>query len=206
MISIPVSDFKSIKGFIKMGLREIRRHFQRERQSAIRRFRKQKRLNMLASPGRHEFIIVLDHLKPAFNIGKIFRSADAFGAAEVHLVATNFFDPAPAKGSFKWVPAKFHADFKSCYQELIERHYTLFMMEAADGDALPSISMPAKSAFIFGNEEFGHSFNKDDYPRINALKIPQVGRVESLNVSSAASIVMYEYANRFDQNQNASIK
>ena len=84
-----------------MGLRENRRHFQRERQSAIRRFRKQKRINMMASPGRHEFIIVLDHLKPAFNIGKIFRSADAFGAAEVHLIATIFFDPAPAKGSFK---------------------------------------------------------------------------------------------------------
>jgi tRNA G18 (ribose-2'-O)-methylase SpoU len=177
----------------EMGLRQIRRHFQKERQSAIRRFRKQKRLNMVASPGRHEFIIVLDHLKPAFNIGKIFRSADAFGAAEVHLIATNFFDPAPAKGSFKWVPAKFHAGFKSCYEELLGRHYTLFMMGAAEGEDLPDIHMPAKSAFIFGNEEFGHSFNKDDYSRIKALKIPQFGRVESLNVSVAASVVMYEY-------------
>lgn len=176
-----------------MGLRENRRHFQRERQSAIRRFRKQKRLNMMASPGRHEFIIVLDHLKPAFNIGKIFRSADAFGAAEVHLIATNFFDPAPAKGSFKWVPAKFYAEFNSCYEELMGRHYTLFMMEAAEGKDLPGVNMPAKSAFIFGNEEFGHSFNTDDYHRIKALKIPQFGRVESLNVSIAASVVMYEY-------------
>ena len=176
-----------------MGLREIRRHLRRERQSAIRRFRKQKRLNSMASPGRHDFIVVLDHLKPAFNIGKIFRSADAFGAAEVHVVATNFFDPAPAKGSFKWVPAKFHVDFKSCYEELIRRHYTLFMMEAADGEALAYIKLPAKSAFIFGNEEFGHSFNKDDYNAIKSLKIPQFGRVESLNVSIAASIVMYEY-------------
>jgi tRNA G18 (ribose-2'-O)-methylase SpoU len=176
-----------------MGLREIRRHLRKERQSAIRRFRKQKRLNLMASPGRHDFIVVLDHLKPAFNIGKIFRSADAFGAAEVHLVATNFFDPAPAKGSFKWVPAKFHADFKNCYEDLIARDYTLFMMEAADGKALAYTKLPAKSAFIFGNEEFGHSFNKDDYTAIKSLKIPQFGRVESLNVSIAASIVMYEY-------------
>jgi tRNA G18 (ribose-2'-O)-methylase SpoU len=193
MINIFSSGFKSIKGFLKMGLREIRRHLQKERQSAIRRFRKQKRLNLMASSGRHDFIVVLDHLKPAFNIGKIFRSADAFGAAEVHLVATNFFDPAPAKGSFKWVPAKFHADFKSCYEYLIGRHYTLFMMETANGDMLSQIKLPPKSAFIFGNEEFGHSFNKDDYNRIKSLKIPQFGRVESLNVSIAASIVMYEY-------------
>lgn len=176
-----------------MGLREIRRHYQRERQSAIRRFRKQKRLNMTASPGRHEFIIVLDHLKPAFNIGKIFRSADAFGAAEVHLIATNSFDPAPAKGSFKWVPAKFHADFKSCYDELIGRHYTLFMVGATEGQGLFDADIPVQSAFIFGNEEFGHSFNREDYSEIKTLKIPQFGRVESLNVSIAASIVMYEY-------------
>ncbi len=180
-----------------MGLRKIRRHFQKERQSAIRRFRKQKRLNMMASPGRHEFIVVLDHLKPAFNIGKIFRSADACGAAEVHLIATNFFDPAPATGSFKWVPAKFHVDFQSCYKELRDRHYTPFMMEAAKGEELHEAHMPAKSAFIFGNEEFGHSFSKDDYSKIKALKIPQFGRVESLNVSIAASIVMYEYIRRF---------
>ena len=176
-----------------MGLREIRRHLRKERQSAIRRFRKQKRLNSMASPGRHDFIIVLDHLKPAFNIGKIFRSADAFGATEVHLIATSFFDPAPAKGSFKWVPAKFYADFLSCYEDLMNRHYTLFMMGAVEGEDLADVDMPAKSAFIFGNEEFGHSFNKDKYSGINALKIPQLGRVESLNVSIAASIVMYEY-------------
>ena len=176
-----------------MGLREIRRQLRRERQSAIRRFRKQKRLNSMASPGRHDFIVVLDHLKPAFNIGKIFRSADAFGAAEVHLVATNFFDPAPAKGSFKWVPAKFHADFKSCYEDLIARDYTLFILEPEEGEALACIKLPPRSAFVFGNEEFGHSFNKSDYNAIKSLRIPQFGRVESLNVSIAASVVMYEY-------------
>ena len=176
-----------------MGLREIRRRLQKERQSAIRRFRKQKRLNSMAIPGRHEFIVVLDHLKPAFNIGKIFRSADAFDAAEVHLIATPFFDPAPAKGSFKWVPAKFHDIFRSCYEELIQRNYTLFMMDPTEGEDLPDVAMPAKSAFIFGNEELGHRFNKDDYPEIKSLKIPQFGRVQSLNVSIAASIVMYEY-------------
>lgn len=176
-----------------MGLRKIRRHLQKERQSAIRRFRKHKRLNQVASPGRHKFIIVLDHLKPAFNIGKIFRSADAFGAREIHLIGTTFFDPAPAKGSFKWVPANFHEDFESCYTELIDRRYGLYMLDPADGKDLARVKMPEKSAFIFGNEELGHSFNIDDYSEILLLKIPQFGKVESLNVSIAASVVMYEY-------------
>ena len=176
-----------------MSLRKVRRHLQKERQSAIQRFKKQKRLNLMASPGRHGFIIVLDRLKPFFNIGKIFRSADAFGAAEIHLIATDFFDPAPAKGSFKWVPAKFHQNFASCYAELVDRGYTLYMLEASCGEDLACVNLPEKSAFIFGNEEFGHQFNADGYPKINSLKIHQVGKVESLNVSVAASIVMYEY-------------
>jgi tRNA G18 (ribose-2'-O)-methylase SpoU len=176
-----------------MGLRKIRRHYHNERQSAIRRFKKQKRKNLLALPGRHRFVIVLDHLKPAFNIGKIFRSADAFGAAGVHLIATEFFDPAPAKGSFKWVPARFHKNFEECHTELIARDYTLFAMDSATGQDLGVASLPEKSAFIFGNEEFGHQFDRSSYPMIKSLKINQVGRVESLNVSIAASIVMYEY-------------
>jgi tRNA G18 (ribose-2'-O)-methylase SpoU len=66
-------------------------------------------------------------------------------------------------------------------------------MDPAEGEDLPDVAMPAKSAFIFNNEELGHRFNKNDYPEIKLLKIPQFGRVESLNVSIAASIVMYEY-------------
>jgi tRNA G18 (ribose-2'-O)-methylase SpoU len=176
-----------------MGLRDIRRRLEKERLSAIKRFEKQKRANVLARGGLHEFIIVLDHLKPEFNIGKIFRSADAFGASEVHVIGTSFFDPSPAKGSFKYVPARFHNDFKNCYAQLNRQHYGLFTLEPADGENLSDVKLPVKSAFIFGNEEFGLSFNKEEFKGLRSLSIPQFGRVQSINVSIAASIVMYEY-------------
>ena len=67
------------------------------------------------------------------------------------------------------------------------------MLDPAEGEDLPEVTMPVKSAYIFGNEEVGHRFDRADYPAIKLLKIPQFGRVESLNVSIAASIVMYEY-------------
>ena len=101
-----------------MGLRNLRRRLHQERLSAIKRFEKHKRANLLSAPGVHEFVVVLDGLKPGFNIG---------------------------------------------------------------------------SAFIFGNEGFGFSFCKKEFRKIKALRIPQFGKVESLNVSIAASIVMYEY-------------
>ena len=65
-----------------------------------------------AKPGVHDFVLILDGLKPDFNVGKVFRSADAFGAREVHLVNIPFFNVFPSRGSFKHVPAKFHSNFK----------------------------------------------------------------------------------------------
>ncbi|MBW2409691.1 MAG: TrmH family RNA methyltransferase [Deltaproteobacteria bacterium] len=180
-----------------MDLRATRRRIARERLSATRRFEKQKRQNLMAVSGRHKFIIVLDHLKPAFNIGKIFRSGDAFGAQEVHVIGTSFFDPDPAKGSFKYVPARFYKDFQSCYDTLARLNYTLFTLQPDDGELLSAVELPVNSAFIFGNEEFGLSFRAEDFSAVKSLKIPQYGRVQSLNVSIAASIVMYEYIRQY---------
>ena len=145
-----------------------------------------------AKPGPHEFIIILDHLKPSFNVGKIFRSADAFGAKEVHLIGIDSFLTQSAKGAFKYVPAVFHTSFEACYERLKDE-YSFFILEPGAEEKLTGSTFPEKSAFIFGNEEVGISFDAATYPEIHSLSIPQFGKVESLNVSIAASIVMYEY-------------
>ena len=165
----------------------------KEKEQLLRRYEKNLRRNVLAEPGVHDFVVVLDNLKRSFNIGKIFRSADAMGASAVHLIGTDFFDPAPAKGSFKWVPAFFHKDFTSCHLKLREAGHTIFILSPENGKTINEISLPLRSAFVFGHEEFGFSFNKDDFPDLKELGIPQFGKVQSLNVSIAASIVMYEY-------------
>lgn len=171
----------------------LRRSKRKSRNLALQRYEKQRRRNLLATPGVHDFIIVLDNLKAGFNVPKILRSAEAFGAREVHLINIGPFDPAPAKGAFKNVPARFLGTFGECYSELKQDGYTLFTLEAEKGVKLAETTLPEKSAFIFGHEEMGLSFNPEEYPDIQPLSIPQYGRVESLNVSIAASIVMYEY-------------
>lgn len=168
----------------------------RAQNQALLRYEKQRQRNLLAKPGVHDFIVVMDSLKAGFNIPKILRSAEIFGACEVHLVDIGPFDPAASKGAFKNVPARFFDNFDQCHQDLTERGYILFTLEADRGNNLKDTTIPEKSAFIFGHEEFGLSFNPDDYPDIQGLSIPQFGQIESLNVSIAASIVMYEYIRR----------
>ncbi len=176
-----------------MGLRHDRRKVNMGRQLAIKRFKKQRQRNILARPGSHQFIVVLDHLKPRYNIGKIFRSADAFGANEVHLVGIDFFDPAPAMGSFKWVPAKFFDDIEVCFKHLLLRDYHLFLLDPESDADLAQIPFPHRSAFVFGHEGYGFSFHPDTYANLTRISIPQYGRVQSHNVSVAASLTMYEY-------------
>ena len=183
-----------------MGLRHDRRKINMGRELAIKRFKKQRQRNVLAKPGNHEFIVVLDHLKPRYNIGKIFRSADAFGAHEVHLVGIDFFDPAPAMGSFKWVPAKFFDDIDVCFQQLLNRGYHLFLLDPDTNADLTRTSFPSRSAFVFGHEEYGFSFDPGTYANLTKISIPQYGKVQSLNVSVAASLTMYEYVRQ----QNAA--
>jgi len=173
--------------------RECREQLKAERRNALKRYEKHRRRNLLAEPGPTPLVVVLDHLKAGFNVPKIFRTADAFGAHEVHLIGIGPFDPAPAKGAFKHVPARFHEDFDSCYGYLLERGYRLFALEPGCPNGLVTTVLPEKSAFILGHEERGLSFDRQDYPQVACLTIPQVGKVQSLNVSVAASIVMYEY-------------
>lgn len=179
-----------------MVSRKCREELRRERQQGLKRYEKHRRRNVMATPGKHEFVLVLDHLKAGFNVPKIFRSAEAFSAHAIHLINIGPFDPAPAKGSFKKVPAFFHEDFDSCYKQLTEEGYTLFTLEPECGDTLHKVELPEKSAFILGHEEIGISFKREEYPDIRCMHIPQFGPMESLNVSVAASIVMYEYVRR----------
>jgi tRNA G18 (ribose-2'-O)-methylase SpoU len=171
-----------------------RQALRRKRSLALQRYQKHRQRNRLAQPGEHSIALVLDHLKAGFNVAKIFRSAHAFGAAEVHLINIGPFDPAPAKGGFKHVPACFHDDFASCHQELRAKGYQVFILTPHSDDLLWSTPLPERSAFVLGHEEFGTSFDPADYPDIRSLTIPQFGPVESLNVAVAASIVLYEYA------------
>ena len=181
--------------------RKSKRERREARDLALERYTKQRQRNLLAQPGIHPFIMILDHMKAGFNVAKIFRSAEAFGAAEVHLVDIGPFDPSPAKGSFRKVPARFFATFEESYQDLVGRGYQIVRLDADCESSLLNTRLPVKCAFVLGHEEWGHSFELTDYPEIGCVSIPQFGQVESLNVAVAASVAMYEYVRQFSNDE-----
>lgn len=166
---------------------------EQEQERILKRYQKQRQRNVAAVPGEMPFAIVLDNLKAGFNVPKIFRSAHAFGATSVHLIDIGPFDPAAAKGAFRKVPARFHETFQQSHHELREQGYTLYALTPTATEQLPDTKLEEKAAFIMGHEELGLSIDLADYPDIKHISIPHFGPMESLNVSVAASIVMYEY-------------
>jgi tRNA G18 (ribose-2'-O)-methylase SpoU len=165
-----------------------------KRQYVQKSFERQRLLNkMMSRPGPFPYVLILDHLKVDFNIGKIIRSAEAFGAQGVDVVGTSFFDPMPAKGCGKRVPWTMRKTFHETYEERKEQGFVFYAFDPEAPVGLHEEKFPDKSAFILGHEGFGFSFKKEHYPEIRWIKIPQIGLVESLNVSVAASIVMYEF-------------
>ncbi len=161
--------------------------------NALWRYRKQRRQNLLASPGPHTVALVLDGLRADFNVPKIFRSAEAMGAHAIHLVDIGPFDPAPGKGAFKHVPAHFHADFATCLQALEADGFSLVALEPRAADIITDFTLPRRCAFVLGNEATGLSEAVRHTAGLRRARLPQWGRMESMNVAVAASLALYEY-------------
>jgi tRNA G18 (ribose-2'-O)-methylase SpoU len=173
--------------------RSARREKAARRQQVLQRYERQKLRNGLAAPGPLPYILVLDHLKAGYNVAKIFRSALAMGASAVYLVGIGPFDPAPAKGAFRKVPAHWYDDFQQLKDALAGQGYRWFAFSPQAATPLDELTLPAKSAFVFGHEEHGLSFDPEAHRDLRSVRIAQAGDIQSLNVSIAASIAMYEY-------------
>ena len=143
--------------------------------------------------GAFPVVLVLDHLKAGFNIGKIIRSAHAFGVREIHFVGISEFSPAPAKGTFRKTRTRFFDQVSESIELLLSEGYTLYKLEPDAPAVLGVEPLPSRSAFIMGHEEFGLSEEVRQYPQVRPLRIRQFGEVESLNVSVAASLALFEY-------------
>ncbi|EQC50690.1 TrmH family RNA methyltransferase [Bacteriovorax sp. DB6_IX] len=162
-----------------------------------KKFEKELEINLEKSKeGIHELIIVLDHLKGNFNMGKIMRSAEIYSVKEVHIIGTKFFDPTPAKGALKRVKTYFYHSFDESAARIKELGFSAITFDSKATEYLNDCQLPEKSAFIFGHEEFGPMYDKDQFEASKVLKIKQYGLTESLNVSIAATISMYEYTNQ----------
>jgi 23S rRNA (guanosine2251-2'-O)-methyltransferase len=148
---------------------------------------------------KHKVISVLENIRSAYNVGSVFRTADAFLIESIYITGYTAKPPhkeiaKTALGAQETVDWKYFETTKEVIGALRKDGYKVFAVEqVTDSISLEKIHNLAveKIAFIFGNEVSGV-----DHETISlcdsCVEIPQFGVKHSLNISVAAGIVLWE--------------
>ena len=142
-------------------------------------------------------IAVLENIRSAYNIGSVFRTADAFLLESIYICGYSAFPPhkeikKTALGAEETVHWKHFKTTKEASEELRKDGYKIFAVEQAEGSIpLQEFNSQEKLAVVFGNEVTGVEQSTIEMAD-GCIEIPQLGMKHSLNISVAAGIVLWE--------------
>jgi len=140
--------------------------------------------------------VVMEDIHDPHNVSAILRSADAVGIMEIQLLYINEQFPKLGKKSsasaVKWVPRRKFKSVKECYDQLHEDGFTIYATQIAEhAKSIYQIDCTNNIAFVFGNEHRGVSDEAAELAD-GLVQIPMMGMIQSLNVSVACAVTLYE--------------
>ena len=141
-------------------------------------------------------VLILDGITDPHNLGAILRSADQFGAdlvliPERRSVQANETVVKVSSGAAQYVPISVVTNLSREIRTLKDHGFWIYGADMA-GEESYSVSFPARTAIVMGSEGDGIS----QLVRKNCdhiISIPLRGHIDSLNVSVAAGILLYEF-------------
>jgi len=153
-------------------------------------------IKQVVSHRQFDLTVILENIHDPHNVAAIFRSVDAVGIDEVQLLYTkeSFPDlhPKVTTGSGKWVKQNKYRDPEKLAADLKGRGFKIYTTHlATDAVSIHDIDWTQPSAVILGNENRGVSSEMTKLADANII-IPMFGMVESLNVSVATAVVLFE--------------
>ncbi len=158
-----------------------------------------KTVNEFKEAEKNKIIVVLDNVRSVYNVGSIFRTADAFLIEAIFICG---YTPDPshrqmnktalgATETVDWIQFSTALD---ALENLKKNGYTIYSVEQAEGSRmLDEFILPTdqKTAVILGNEVVGV---QQDLMQMceGCIEIPQLGMKHSLNIAVAAGIILYK--------------
>lgn len=143
-------------------------------------------------------VVILDSVTDPHNVGAILRSADQFGAALVILperrgandIDQNEVIARSSAGAASWVPVSVVTNLVRAAQQLKEAGFWVYGADAG-GVQVQDGTFAQNSVLIMGSEGSGIArLLREQCDTI--VSIPTCGRIDSLNVSVAAGVLLYE--------------
>lgn len=142
-----------------------------------------------------DFVLVLDRLENAGNVGTLLRTADACKVKDIILV-----DKTVNPNNVKLIQSSrgmilteniYELSYNEALEYLQNNDYNIYLGEPVLGKQHTEYDYKGKTAIVIGHERFG--INPDWYNhKHKKVFIPMYGKMTSLNVAVAGSILMYE--------------
>ena len=147
-------------------------------------------------------VVILDSITDPHNTGAILRSCDQFGASLVVIpehnsasdIAGNEVIGRTSAGASAWVPVAIVNNLVRAAEQLKQAGFWIYGADAG-GQNCRQIDFPAKSVLIMGSEGTGIAALLEKQCD-TIVSIPTCGKIDSLNVSVAAGVLLYELSAR----------
>jgi 23S rRNA (guanosine2251-2'-O)-methyltransferase len=144
-------------------------------------------------------IVVLENIRSAYNVGSVFRTSDAFLIQAIYIIGYSAKPPhkeikKTALGAEETVNWKYFKTSVEAIDTLRAEGFAVYAVEQAEGSSLLHTIQPEpqeKIAVVFGNEVTGveqATIGLCD----GCIEIPQLGMKHSLNIATAAGVVLWE--------------
>lgn len=152
------------------------------------------RLKQALARRQHDLTVLADGVHKSHNVSAIIRTCDAVGVARLHAISRGGLrgHHMIAGGSRRWVDVDLHRSAAEAYADFRARGMTILAAHAgSDADDFRETDFTRPTAIVLGAELKGPSRYAIEHAD-SAIAIPMQGLVESLNVSVAAAVILFE--------------
>jgi tRNA G18 (ribose-2'-O)-methylase SpoU len=166
-----------------------------DRRNVVDRYRYWRRDAIIADldAHRHTFHVAIENWEHDFNIGSVVRTANAFNAAEVHIVGKRRWNRRGAMVTDRYQHVRHHADIQELLRWASDRTLPIVAVDNLP-KAVPieTFTLPRECVLLFGQEGPGLS-DAARSASVVTVSIAQYGSTRSINAGAAAAIAMHAW-------------
>src|SRR4051812_45072739 len=145
---------------------------------------------------RHPFHVAVENWQHDLNIGSVVRNANAFLAAEVHIVGKRRWNRRGAMVTDRYQHVRHHDTLAQFAAFARERDLPVLGIDNLPGSVpIDGYELPRRCAMLFGQEGPGLSDEARELSEV-VLAIRQFGSTRSINAAAASAVAMHEWIRR----------
>jgi tRNA (guanosine-2'-O-)-methyltransferase len=155
------------------------------------------KIESVLSKRQGNITVLLENVFDPHNISAVMRSCDAMGIQEIYVLTTTIarhqkWGARSSSSANRWLTVHQYEDLETCYKDIKKKYYKILTTHLSSASvSLYDTDLTQSIALVFGNEHAGIS---DELLALSDgnFSIPQVGMIQSLNISVACAVTLYE--------------